>query len=167
MKKVKVLKSTSNTSAIVVAENKSLSAPTIVPKASKADIINAMVEVARKKHEKDLEDFKDKSEEIRKKLEAMCVDLLGGDIGNHEYSVDLPRFERDGVDFVIKFKCPKMQKVSNEYIKLRNSISTYFHETDFRFKLKNAMAGPSPVLAILANPENVDKIEKFLASMSK
>jgi hypothetical protein len=151
--------------ALAVLKPKALPVPAVVPKPSKADIINAAVARARQKYDERAEKIAQQNEEIDARIVAEGLRLLSENMGLYE--AKLCRFYSKAESANLEFTIggPTIKKLIKEKDKIENC--GWFNEDQERAKIKDALDGSQDRVAlILSREENVKLLDDLLQKIN-
>lgn len=142
-----------------------LAIPTFVPPARKEDVITAMVERARVKHQEEREKYALNKEALNKAVEGAIIALFNESPHLFVQSVD---FWNNSAE--IKFDCQKLPaKIVAVVAAARNAPTICsFDPVATKRAIRDGMyAGGDRVKALLDNPETVKALDAALESITK
>ena len=153
--------------ARAVIKPKALPVPAIVPKPTKADVINAALARAEQKIDQENESNDLKREDVMERIKAQSLALLKEQgVDAFEFSVDIREWgvcSTVGVEFTLDR--PALRSLLKEHKKIPKHVR--FNEVQERNKIKQALDSTQDRVAlILSNEENVSLIDALLLKIN-
>lgn len=157
-------KKTKPETGLTVVKPKALPLPAVVPKPTKADIINAAVARARQKYNERAEALRQKQEEMDAKIVAECLCLMK-EGGMEKYDPSLGYTYKDYVRVEFQVSGPLITKLLKEKEKIEHP--GWFSEDQERAKIRHALDGSQDrVNLILSREENVALLDDLLKKIN-
>ena len=160
-------KNITSNQGLVVIKPKALAPPPVIPKMSKSDIIEAMVERAKEKHQEEKDAYEVKNNDLiarmnteaKKCIMDMAVDMSFEVEEPYRSYTELPKF----ISVKTEVSSPVMKALIKEWGILKKTDPSWFCERSTKDKIKASMDGKEDrVKLILAQPENVETIDGLL-----
>lgn len=159
----------SKTSLAVVPAASSLSSlPATQPPPRKADIICALVERARVKHQEEVNAYKAQRENAEKAAADAIVQELKNNPGNFEIRVTCitSAYSKPEVEYTMKSVPLHIKKLRDDACKVPSMrpFDSAQVKRDITAKMSGGIAGDR-VKALLSNPDTVKKLDETLEAM--
>lgn len=134
---------------------------TIIPKPRKEDIITAMVERARVKHEQAVAEYKEKQEALTAKIEAAAKAAFDRSPPTPKFNISSYR-ELFNVELEFRVESPLITSLCKQHKELRHP--GFFSAPDVRRKIRDGMTGErtNGVQALLNSPDAVKALDASL-----
>ncbi len=159
---------------LITVPQRALNPPAVIPKLSKSQIIKAMVEQSRRKHNAAKDEYQEREKGILDKVKVEADKVLVSDIKTLESNANAPcKVATDNgwgpprdVTMEVTVSSPEIRTLMKEWFKNESTDPGWFQAESHENKIKQAMdSTQDKVDLILAQPENVETIDALLAKI--